>query len=173
MGQTANSKPAPYRGPGTTLMKVPGILMIISGALSLISGRVTKAALTRVTAMANTAEEPLIARGFDSLSQSFTVSFFVAILTLTFGIVSIVFSRRPGQFRPVLIIGSIVIILTIVFNILYIKGIRELTDAARVIDDFNYSYSSPLMNFMGIASSLLLPGLSILGAWKNRQGLEA
>jgi len=66
-----------------------------------------------------------------------------------------------------------VIILTIVFNILYIKGIRELTDAARVIDDFNYSYSSPLMNFMGIASSLLLPGLSILGAWKNRQGLEA
>ncbi|MDI9470639.1 MAG: hypothetical protein QM296_10590 [Bacillota bacterium] len=171
MGLTLKTKAERYKGPGTTLMKVPGILMIIFGVLSFLSSMVTKTAISMLIEMATTAEELQIANGFGGLGRAFTFNFIVAALTFAFGIISIVFSRRPEQYLPVFIIGAIVAILTFVFNILYISGINQLTEVAKQVDDYNYASSSSILNVLGIVSSLLLPGLSMFGAWKNKQSL--
>lgn len=168
------------QGPGTTLMKVSGILMIIFGAISLIVQMITTAAMTLIEAgitglaagtdLAGEVNE--LASAFSSIGSAFLLGTIAALITLVTGILAVVFCRKFSKGMVVIVFAALAILLTIGSNVFFLTTagkIAEIAESMGGITEVSNSVSFGFSNILSLAVSFVLPILAILGALKNKK----
>ena len=153
MDQNTPVQPAPAKAPGSTILKVVGILMIIFGALSLIIGLAAGAVVGATSALADelgvTDAETTSALG--SAGAYTAVLIVCAIVEFVAGIVGVALNNKPAKAVVCLVFGCLTIIVALVS---FIMGIVSGATATNII--------SGLVGFV-------LPVLYFIGALKNKK----
>lgn len=162
-------QPAPVApaAPGSALLKVSGILMIIFGSIGIITSLVVK--LGMAVGEAITTSEPQVSSALGSLNTGSTFQILSAVLTLVAGILAVVLRNKIGKAMPVIIFSGLVILLTLISQIMWVSGVNSLKDALATIDDVTFKAPSfGFTNILAILSSVALPVLAIIGGLKNQ-----
>lgn len=128
---------------GAGFLKVTGILMIIGGALGIVLGII---ALLGIAALA------VISNGQISMGLLYVagiIALVSAIIQMVAGIVGVINCKNPEKAGSCMLWGGIVILFSLIGSILTVVG----------------GDSFPVVSFL---VGLILPGLYIFGAVKNR-----
>ncbi len=153
--------------PGSKMMKVTGILMIISGALSIISSLVVKAATTLMLLL-SAAYEPGgdLEKASGRINSAYTIFILLGIVVLAVGIIATVQAKKPVNPIAVIVLCALVVILAIVANIVLGTGVSAATAAG--VEGLN-----PVTSILiSIISSAVLPILCIVGSLKKKKALN-
>ncbi len=168
------------QGPGTTLMKVSGILMIVFGAISLLLQMFATAAMSLIeagiTGLASgtelEGEVADLASAFSSISSAFLVATLAALVTLITGILAVVFCRKFAKGMIVIVFAGIAILMTVGSNIFFLTTAAKINEIAANmggIDEVSSAVSFGFSNIFSLVASVVLPVLAIVGALKNKK----
>ena len=156
------------KGPGTTLMKVPGILMIIFSAIGLIMTLVVRGFLALAGAVVERHSE--ISRAVGSIGNAYTLAIIASLLTVAAGIVAIASARKLGRAMPAIVLSGLVIVLSIVQTVMFVGATQRLVEAIRQIPDATLEVPGfGAGNIIGLLASLVLPVLVVIGGLKNNR----
>ena len=148
----------PVKAPGSTILKVVGILMIIFGALSLIIGLAAGALTGAVNSLADSIASELdaseaaeVTKAAGTLTGYTTVLIIASIIEIVAGIVGCALNNKPAKATICLVFGVLTLIVALVS---FIMGIAGGASATGII--------TGLVGFV-------LPILYIVGALKNKK----
>lgn len=152
------------QGPGTGLMKVSGILMIIFGALGFIFSLVGRAAIAVLEMVVSQATDQSVVDAFSKYSLASTLSIVLGLLTLVTGILAVVLCRKLAKGMPALIFSVLVIVLLVVTNFINMSAVNTLNEALQTgLNSFGFSA------ILSLLSGIVLPLLVIIGVMKNKK----
>ncbi len=168
-------------GPGTTLMKVSGILMIVFGAIALITQMIATAGMTLISAgigafssEIESAELTTFSALIDSMGNSYLFATIAAVITIIAGILALVFARKLGKGMVVVIFCVLAIIMTLVSNITFFSNAGKITELLAQSNDLQgleTSFKFGFSNILSILASMVLPILAIVGYFKNKKAV--
>ncbi len=167
------------QGPGTTLMKVSGILMIIFGAIGTLLQLISSAGISMVSASIQVFADQGMDKELEGItallggiSSAYLIATVASVVTLVTGILAVVLCRKLDKGMPALIFAAIAIVLTLVFNIYFFSTVGKIAEFSRMNSTFESletSFKFGFSNILSILASIVLPVLVILGVIKNKK----
>jgi len=137
----------PVKAPGTTILKVVGILMIIFGAISLIVGLAGGA----LAGVISTVEDETAGEIAGTLAGYSTVVIITSVIEFVAGIVGVALCKKPAKATVCIVFGCLTVIAACVSFVMGIVGDASVSNIV-----------SGLVGFV-------LPVLYLIGAFKNKK----
>lgn len=151
--------------PGSKVIKVTGILMMISGALSAPANLMSKATVSAVAILLsgfNAELESAVKR----IGSIYTFLILLSLLVLAVGIAATVQAGKPVNPLPLVTMCLSVTVISVVLNVMLAVAANAFAEAAGT------PISSIGSLIVGVISSAVLPTLCVVGCFQKKKALS-